>query len=58
MRPRGSLHCNGATTDDSFVDIAVASFAEELPVGEAIGGSFEVTVVELLDLDGFVFVWF
>jgi len=43
-----------------LVDIAVAPFAEELAVGEAIGGSFEVTVVKLLDLDaaaGFVFIF-
>ena len=48
---RRTLHRHGMTSNDSFVDVVVTPFVEELAVGEAIGGSFEVTVQKLLDLD-------
>ena len=56
----GAKEEDGAAADDGFVDVAVAAFAEELAVGEAIGGGFKVVVLELLDFDAFIclFVWF
>ena len=55
--PRRMLQHHGTTTNDGFVDIVVAPFAEELAVGEAIGGSIEVTVQKLLDLDVVAFLF-
>lgn len=56
VRSGGSFDGDGTAVDDGFVDVAVAAFAEEVAVGEAIGGGFKVGVLEVLDLDGFVFV--
>lgn len=55
--PRWTLHRHGTAANDGLVDVAVAPFAEELAVGEAIGGSFEVTVQKLLDLDAAAFLF-
>lgn len=56
MSSRWPLDGDGTAAKNSFVDIAMAAFAQELSVGEAIGGGFKVTVVEVLDLDGLL--WF
>jgi hypothetical protein len=39
--------------EDGLVDVAMAAFAQELLVREVVGGGLKVTVVEMLDLDGF-----
>ena len=53
MGPGGTLDRHVAAAEDGLVDVAVASLAEEPLVGEAIRGGFEVSVVELLNFDGF-----
>ena len=55
--PQKTLHRHGTIANVGFVDIVVAPFAVELAVGEAIGGSFEVTVQKLLDLDAAAFLF-
>lgn len=45
-----------AIAEDCFVDEAVAASTEKFLIGEAIGGGFEVAVIELLDFDGFFVV--
>lgn len=42
--------------EDGFVDVSMAAFAQQFLVREAIGSSLKVTVMEVLDLDGF-FWW-
>jgi uncharacterized membrane protein len=43
--------------EDGLVDVAMAAFAQELLVREVVGGGLKVTVVEMLDLDGFFVLW-
>lgn len=47
----GLLDGHVAAAEEGLVDVAVAAFAEQLLVGEAIGGRLDVAVVELLNLD-------
>lgn len=54
LRPRGSLDSDESSTEYCFVDVAMASFAEKQLFGEPICGGFEITVLEVLDLDRLV----
>ncbi|KAF8022252.1 hypothetical protein BT93_G2405 [Corymbia citriodora subsp. variegata] len=47
----GLLDGHVAAAEEGLVDVTVAAFAQQLLVGEAIGGRLEVAVVELLNLD-------
>ena len=55
--PQRTLDRHGTAANDSFVDVVVAPFVKELAVGEAIGGSFEVTVQKLLNLNATAFLF-
>lgn len=55
----GLLHGHlAAAAKYRLVDTPVAAFAEELPVGEAIGGCFQVAVLEMLNLGGLLLLLF
>lgn len=43
-----------AATEDALVDEAMAAPAEQLRLGEVVGGQFEISVVEFFDFDGFL----
>lgn len=46
-----------ASVEDGLVDVAMAAFAQQFLVREVVSGSLKVTVVKMLDLDGFLVSW-